>query len=68
VSDVAPLGLDVVELDGVVNDEAVAAAIGVVHGGSAVEAAVDRNFGIGLENLSYARAVELIETSLASVT
>jgi glycosyltransferase involved in cell wall biosynthesis len=68
VSDIAPLGLDVVELDGVITDDTVAAATEMVQGGRSVEAAVDRNFEIGLENLSYAKVVELMGASLASVT
>jgi glycosyltransferase involved in cell wall biosynthesis len=68
VSDIAPLGLDVVEMDGVITDDTVAAAIEIVQGGRSVEEAVNRNFEIGLKNLSYAEVVELMETSLASVT
>jgi len=68
VSDIAPLGLDVVEIDGAITDETVAATIDVLEGGRSIEAAVDRNFGIGLANLSYSRAVEIMGSSLASVT
>jgi len=64
-SDIAPLGLDVLELDGTVTDEAVAAATGVLQGGRSVERAVDANFRIGLANLSYGKAVELMEASFS---
>jgi len=68
VSDIAPLGLDVVELDGGITDDTVAAAIEMVQGGRSVEEAVNRNFEIGLANLSYAKVIELMGASLASVT
>ena len=68
VSDIAPLGLDVVEMDGVITDDTVAAAIEIVRGGRAVEEAINGNFEIGLANLSYAKVIEVMEVSLASVT
>ena len=67
VSDIEPLGLDVVELDGIVTDEIVATAINVVQGGRSIDASVDKNFEIGLANLSYAKAVELMEASFSQV-
>jgi glycosyltransferase involved in cell wall biosynthesis len=66
-SDIAPLGLDVVDLDGAVTDEAVAAAIDVVQGGRSIDASVDKNFEIGIANLSYAKAVELMEGAFSQV-
>jgi glycosyltransferase involved in cell wall biosynthesis len=66
-SDIAPLGLDVVELEGVVTDEVVAAAIEVVQGGHSIDSATDRNFEIGLASLAYTGAVELIEASFSTV-
>ena len=66
-SDIAPLGLDFVELDGVVTDETVAAAADVVQGGSSFDASLDKNFEIGLANLSYRRAIEVMEASFGQV-
>ena len=68
VSDIAPLGLDIVELDGEITDEAVASAIEIVQGGRSVEEAVNRNFEIGLASLSYAKVIDLMGASLASVS
>jgi glycosyltransferase involved in cell wall biosynthesis len=64
-SDIAPLGLDLVELDGAITDGAVAVANEIVQRGRAVESAVDGNFEIGLANLSYATAVQLMEASFS---
>ncbi len=66
-SDIAPLGFEFLEMDGVVLDEAVDAASEIVRGGVAVDAAANRNFEIGLSELSYSKAVHEIETSLADV-
>lgn len=64
-SDIAPLGLHVVELDGAVTDETVAAVVRVLQGGESVESAVEANFRLGLANLSYGAAVEAIEAAFS---
>jgi glycosyltransferase involved in cell wall biosynthesis len=66
-SDIAPLGFDFLELDGAVTEEAVAAASDIIRGGESVGSMVDRNFGIGLRNLSYTRAVENVEACFSRV-
>jgi glycosyltransferase involved in cell wall biosynthesis len=67
-SDIAPLGFEFLELDGAITDETVAGAAIVIKGGELVESMVDRNFEIGLKNLSYTTAISNLEACLSQVT
>jgi glycosyltransferase involved in cell wall biosynthesis len=67
-SDIAPLGFEFLELNGAITDETVAVASDMIKGGGVVDAIVDRNFEIGLKNLSYTIAINNLEACLALVT
>lgn len=57
VEDIAPLGFEFVEIDGVVTDEAVEAVRGLLRPSPARQAMVDKNYALAAEHFSY-RAVE----------
>jgi hypothetical protein len=66
--DIAPLGFEFLELNGAVTDEAVAVASDMINGGELVDGMVNRNFELGLKNLSYTIAINNLEACLSQVT
>lgn len=66
--DIAPLGVAAVEIDGLVTDEAVAAARLWIDDSDAALSGIERNTQVGLDHLSYATAVDAYDLALARIS
>lgn len=68
VSDIAPLGLEFIEIDGEITDTTVSAVEGLLSSGTWLDAALDRNFQIGIDELSYSRAASVFTSSFRRIS
>ena len=64
VRDIAPTGVDCIEIDGAVTPNAVAQAAAWLGDGERVRAATETNYQVGLDNYSYRVAREVLEPLL----
>ena len=65
--DIAPLGVDCVELDGEVRDDHVRAVEAILAEPGSAEPAVERNYAIGLDHLSHRVVGEVFTAALSSI-
>lgn len=65
--DIAPLGVDCVELDGEVRDDHVRAVEAILADPASAEPAVERNYTVGLQHLSHRVVDEVFATALSSI-
>jgi hypothetical protein len=64
VRDIAPTGVDCIEIDGAVTPNAVAQAAAWLGDRERVRAATETNYQVGLDNYSYRVAREVLEPLL----
>ncbi len=67
-ADIAPLGFEFIEIDGVVDDRCVARASDVINNRSEAREIVRRNFEIGRRLLSYETAAGILDSAFSSVS
>ena len=53
VADIAPMGIEAIELDGAVTPEAVSAVTALLADPDAQAAMIERNYAVGLEHMSH---------------
>lgn len=66
-TDISPLGVDCIEIDGAVDEGAVARVEEVLTAPASAHEAIDRNAAVGAEHFSYDTARQVYESTLADL-